>query len=234
MNDEQFDKELATLYQKRKSQIVAPSVSLEGIEAKPRSSIIKLCSVFAIGGLASFGIMALVTHLVEKPVPIMSTNDKNHHVDITEIELARNTEEMVLPKVELPPQPEVAAIVVRNESITPLKNGVKVNKVESIAMNMVQTVTLPQLKEPELTITPTYKVMPKFFPKTLHENQSGSIKLSYQIDESGGVVNIEVVESEVNRVLQRSAKKALAKWQYNPKDNLQSRYEIIFEFNSVK
>ena len=73
--------------------------------------------------------------------------------------------------------------------------------------------------------------MPKYSHQALQAQQYGTIRLRYEIDATGSVKNIKIVNSEVSRELQRSAKQALAKWKYKQSTNVQRSYEIIFEFN---
>lgn len=232
MKDEQFEKEITDLYQQRKSQIVAPSISMTEPSSKSKRSFVSLFSIFALGGAASFGIMAIITHFAKSPQANLQNQTIKHQVNITEKPSPKPDETVILIKPELPPKPPVPPLNIKPKLLKPVKNSTQVNDVDNVELNVVHVASLPQLKEPELSINPTYKVMPKYSQKALQDNQSGAIRLRYEIDASGNVTNINVMESKVSRELQRSAKKALAKWKYNPEDNIQSSYEIIFEFNS--
>lgn len=234
MKDEQFDKEITELYQQRKSQIVAPNVILTESVTKTKYSVFKLLSIITVGGMASFGIMAIVSHLAKKPEELKQPQLTQHQVSITKIPAKIKNDEIIVPKPKLPSKPENPAVQVKKSLLAPLNSNTHVNDVENFELNnMVQVVNLPQLKEPKLSIEPVYKVMPKYSNKSLRDTQSGAIRLRYEIDESGNVMNIDVVSNGVSRELQRSARKALAKWKYNPEDNVQRHYEIIFEFNGV-
>ena len=62
------------------------------------------------------------------------------------------------------------------------------------------------------------KVVPKFPTQPYHkDNLEGWVKLQFDVTELGVVTNIIILESYPSRVFDRSAKKALAKWRYNPK-----------------
>jgi len=93
---------------------------------------------------------------------------------------------------------------------------------------------LPQINEPILSIKPVYKVMPKYPVHAQQKKHSGTIRFRYEIDSSGNVKNINIVNSDVSRELQKSARRALLKWKYNPIDKFLDSYEIIFEFNALK
>jgi len=234
MNDEQFDKELSGLYQQRKSQIVAPSITLSSPSTNRNYSVVKLLSIFTMGGIASFGIMAIISHFAKSPADHKQMFTKQHQVNIVEDAPKVIDDKVIVIKPKLPPKPNTPVLASELDLLAPVKNDVQASDVENIELNKVQIVKLPHLKEPNFLIKPVYTVMPKYSHKTLQERQSGAIRLRYEIDGTGSVKNIEVVNSEVSRELQRSAKKALAKWKYKPTDNVQSSYEIIFEFNQNK
>ena len=234
MKDEQFDKEITTLYQQRKAQIIAPKVTLSEPSTKVKYSAFKVLSIFIFGGIASFGIMAIVSHLAKKPEKLQQTQYTKHQMEIVDIASKEKNDEIIVPKPELPTKPEKPVVQIKNELLVPLNSKAHANNVDHFELNMVQVVNLPQLKEPKFFVKPVYKVMPKYTSNTLNGTQSAAVRLRYEIDESGNVKNIDVISNNASRELQRSAKKALAKWKYNPDDNVQRNYEIIFEFNGAK
>lgn len=231
MNDEQFDKELSELYQQRKAQIVAPSINSVAKNAPKKYSLFKLLSIFMIGGVSSFGILAIITHFAKSPMVEKPVYSNQHQVDIADEQLKPVDENVLVNIPKLPPQPEMPTLESEITQLAPVKKETKVTDIEHIDVNLTQIVKLPLLNEPEFIIKPVYKVMPKLSTKALQEQQSGIIRMSYGIDESGNVQNIKVISSEVDSDLERSARRALARWKYKPEENIQSNYEIIFEFN---
>lgn len=231
MNDDSFDKELTALYQQRKSQLNAPNVRLSAAVGKKHISVIKLLSILTVGGIASFGIMAIMSHFASNPTTSPQAFTTTHPVNITKESNEVVNDDVLVIKPKLPPKPEAAAFASDVNLLAPVKHSVPASGVENIKINTVQRVKLPSLKEPDLLIKPIHTVMPKYSHKSLQARESGSITLRYEIDEAGHVKNIIIVNTEVGRELQRSATKALSKWQYNAADNEQKSYEIIFEFN---
>ena len=234
MNDEQFDKELSELYQQRKAEIVAPKINLIEPTKRKNYSLAKLFSIFTVGGIASFGILAIITNLAKKPAGSNIVITPKHQVSLADQKARETDDTVMIEKVTLPPKPEPPTLLPELDVLIPEKNNARVNVIENITLNTKQIISVPHLKDPEFLLKPVFKVMPKFPSKSLKEQESGFIRLRYEIDTSGKVINIEIIEREVSRELQRSAINALAKWRYQEATEQKINHEIIFEFNPEK
>ena len=234
MSRDNLDKEIAQLYQQRKQRVVAPKIKLQQQPDHHKYSPLKLLTLFLAGGMASFGIMAIMSHLSSSQTKAIDPKINSQAIKLIELTPNKPTEKTIATSKPLPPMPLVNSPV--TQRILPVQTKANNHAIEpaKLAVELIQVITLPQLTEPKFVIEPIYKVLPEYSLDARKSNQTGEVKLSYQIDATGRVSNINIVSSSVDRGLQRSAKKALAKWQYKPDKQLSGKHEIIFKFSAPK
>lgn len=83
--------------------------------------------------------------------------------------------------------------------------------------------------------TPVFRTSPKYPAVALREGIEGWVKLIFTIDSAGQVKNIKVIESEPERIFDREAKRALARWKYQPqlvdgKPTEQTGMQVVLDF----
>ena len=64
---------------------------------------------------------------------------------------------------------------------------------------------------------PIVRIEPKYPMQAQRNGTEGWVKLSFSINEVGGVEDISVIEAQPRRVFDREAKRALRRWKYKPK-----------------
>ena len=108
------------------------------------------------------------------------------------------------PRMEVPP-------------LEPIENDIDV----FIESGPVQLISKAEFKgfEPAATdrdVRPIVRVPPRYPPDAASRGLEGWVRLSFSINEVGGVEDIEVIDSEPKRIFDRAAKRALARWKYQP------------------
>lgn len=86
---------------------------------------------------------------------------------------------------------------------------------------------------------PVVRMEPRYPAIASRDGIEGWVKLSFSINETGGVENIKVLDSNPKRIFDRSAIKALSKWQYRPELNQgkavrQENQTVQLDFNLNK
>ena len=238
MKHDSSDQEIDQLYQQRKQSIKAPNIALNEANgvvldantyAKP-SSIGKMLMVLILGSSASFGILAIISHLA---VSSSSPEPLNEHYGVIEIdEMIQPVvkKEPFIPVAPLPPKPtskgQEETLLIELEEPQPLAP-----KMNSVNQKLASAVVLPELNLAETELTPEFKVMPQYPTMAIRDKRSGSIKLSYRITEQGRVVDIQIEENNVNQQLKHAAKQALKQWRYQENSQVIERQAVVFEFN---
>ena len=233
MSADKFDKELSELYQQRKQQVDAPIVNLTRDEKlhKSQRSPWHILALLLTGGVASFGIMALVTHFAKPPVHGISEQYKQHSVRVIELTEVKPDEESIPPvSTPLPPKPEITTPK-KTDNAKPEALAISVKPTLSLNNTLENSLNVPTINQPTLSIKPIHRVMPEYPKSALYARKSGTVKLQYRIADTGKVVDITSVNQHGHRILERSAKQALAKWRYPTASASDKLLEVEFEFN---
>ena len=90
----------------------------------------------------------------------------------------------------------------------------------------------------ENSVKPIYRVEPKYPTKAAAESIEGSVVLKFDIDRTGMVKNVEVVNGSPAYVFDKVAKTALEQWQYEPSNSYHKNNLVQLDFamneNSAK
>lgn len=232
MNQSNFDKELAELYQQRKQQVQAPKINLpkDNVKSKWR---FKKPSLFMVGSLSAFGLMAFVHHFyAPKPQKVVPVQEAKYILSVTE--LAEPEDNSIIVKQPLPPKPTSqvpeSTILDKPPAVTSLQTEINLPQTSDYSLD------LPNLKLVAKEIKPSLKVMPKYSIYDLNGVENAQIELSYQVNSKGETQGITVVNSTANRKLQKAAIKALSQWRYPVSDvaSQDQAFTVIFDFSATE
>tara|TARA_B100001059_G_scaffold57050_1_gene52219 strand:- start:93546 stop:94127 length:582 start_codon:yes stop_codon:yes gene_type:complete len=189
-----------------------------------------MISSMLLAGLVTFSLFAIMYLLIKPP-------------------LAERPPLKILPVVELFITPDDPPVVVKQ--LPPPPPPVVPPEQAPRTPTTVTKLTLPG---PELTVappvigptdmgmgrdtsaTPVVRVEPRFPVAALRDGISGWVKLSFSIDESGAVTDVQVLQAEPRGVFDREAVRALRRWKYQPqvidgKAIRQTNLQVVLDFN---
>lgn len=241
----QHDEQIERLFQKRKQSIVAPEIHIpeKTVTIRPiKSNILGLLVAFIGGGVASFGILAVVSHLAQLPketqiagqqitnktaIDFAKDDDGELTQQAVEKVVQAAKQDLLTPKPVSKPVPKRVAMVEKSYHIAIDKN---------LTGGMVEQYMLA-IKQPELNVEISHQVMPEYPYHALVAGQEGYVKLAYSISSQGQVSNVQVIESKGSNVFEKSAQEALSQWRYFSSVNNVNREQqaqVVFEFSLPK
>lgn len=194
----------------------------------------RLAGSIVIGGAATFSIFVLMHHL---------TSNDDIHIPVVEpmtfisSVYEKKDESLNTDRKEIKPPPEV--ITQPERIVEPIAKS----DVIGIGFNDDTGLTFgPVGNDSKITgfgqtsdARPIVRIDPEYPPVASRDGIEGWVELSFSIDESGAVRDVNVIDSEPKRTFDRAAKRALKRWKYQPKREqgktvVQEGLSVILEF----
>jgi TonB family protein len=232
---DQFDKDIDALYSQRKNTIQAPEIIFPVKRVKPKMRMKEVFSILALGGVASFGIFAVINHFAYLPDQAIEQNGTAMiFVDSIELERFDEDNQAINMKQANKPVNEKQTLEQQPERNFELSADIQVKpqpaKAITLDSSKVSKIAfIPNALEHEV-LQPTFKIMPSI-NRVLSSNFNGRVKLAYNITKEGKVENIKIIQSNVPRDLEKSAKRALSQWRYPQQEAKDKELQVEFKFN---
>jgi protein TonB len=236
MSRDNSDNDLSSLYQQRKSQLVAPKIYFTAKQKPAKYSLLKLLCFGFLGGGMSFTIMAIISHLADTPKSKVQTGEEQSTVTVLEVTTKKANTESLPVLLPLPPTPEKINTshpkTSREEPIVDHLINPSASQSPKITVE-VKAVSVPSLSKPNKQLNAIYKVLPEFPTHSKITKKTGQVTLRYQVNIDGSVNNIKIISSNLDRDLQRLAKKALQQWRFEPGLPHSITRQVMFKFAPV-
>lgn len=179
--------------------------------SSPFSSLSRIISCMLLAALVTFSLFVMM-YLLIKP----QLTERPPVVERAVVELFKNPEDsdIVVKTMPEPPPPIVQPDPIPRTTV-PITN-ITPGTVFNMPSPEITTATRSFSAGVDKSATPVVRVEPRFPMDALRSGISGWVKLSFTIDETGGVTDVEVVQAEPRGVFEREAVRALRRWKYQP------------------
>jgi protein TonB len=200
----------------------------------PSIGIPKLVGSIVAGGLATFSLFVLMHELTSnelipiaerKPITLVSSVYEKKDEIIREDRYKIKPPPLVLS----PPERDVEAIP--NEVISADGFGEPTVLITDAVAKDSKFTDFNQASDAR----PIVRINPEYPAVASRDGIEGWVELSFSIDESGAVRNVNVTNSEPQRIFDRAAKRALQRWKYQAKKHngiavVQDRLSVMLIF----
>ncbi|MCW8092888.1 energy transducer TonB [Alteromonas sp. ASW11-130] len=172
-----------------------------------------------IGAAFAFGIFVLMAKLIENSA---RPADEIPDAPVIDIVMAKPEEDTQTRKRVPPPPPPPPKEPPKIEPVEPESDEPDVDGF-SMAMPQIDTggvginIGAVGAMQSDGEATPVVRIDPRYPPEAARDGREGWVRLSFTINEVGGVEDIEVIDADPKRLFDREARRALRKWKYRPK-----------------
>lgn len=181
--------------------------------------MVRLILSILLGAVVAFTLFVVMAKLIENtnrpaeevpPTPVID-------IVMDDVEEDTNTRNRVPPPPPPPPQQPPKMQPTEPEEIEPDANGFSLNVpgIDTGGMNVSLGGVGAMRRDGEAT--PIVRIEPKYPVQAARDGKEGWVRLSFTINEVGGVEDVDVIEADPMRIFDREAKRALRKWKYKPK-----------------
>jgi len=179
---------------------------------KPTSRIL---SALVLGTCVTGALFVLMASLVKNDQRVEIKEEPYVPIDVMQAPEPSNTNEMIRQLPQQPPVPEIPEVA--NEPTSAADTSIAMNYTAPVLdMNTSIGSDLGSSFN-DGDARPIVQINPEYPVPAARDGIEGWVLLSFTINEIGAVEDVVVIDAEPKRVFDKSAKKALRKWKYQPK-----------------
>ena len=201
----------------------------------PAPYLPRLLTSLCLAAAVTFGLFALMERLIHQDQVMV--HDPEPLVPINMVFEAPKESLVKQDRLPPPPKPQPKMQTIKPETpVDPNDGGEGID----IAIEIPDT-ALGNKGIGELTMSggearPLVRINPKYPIDAARDGIEGWVKLIFDIDASGQVVNVKVIDANPKRTFNREAIRALRKWKYKPnvvdgKPVMQTGLQVVLDFN---
>lgn len=181
-----------------------------------RFTMKKFISIFTLASTATFGLFILMAYIIANDH--MSINIPKDPVVVTVYQTPDDTPPNIFVRPPLTPPPPPPARPVNIVKAEPITTGVDVN-IDSLKIDLptegTDIAAIPSTRDSDAQ--PIVRISPKYPSAAVKNGIEGWVKLAFDINSLGEVINVKVLDAAPKRIFDKAAKRALKKWKYKAK-----------------
>ena len=176
----------------------------------------KLLSYISLSVIITFGLFAFMASLISSDSVNITPPLPPIVVEVAQV--PEDSKIQIIEKVKLDPPP--APEPMPKSDVTPVvANDAIALAYQSVPISLTgKGTTFKQYEGMNNNeARPIVRVNPKYPMDAMREGTEGWVKLAFDINKVGKVVNISVIDSQPKRIFDKAARQALRKWKYQAK-----------------
>ncbi|PKF61820.1 energy transducer TonB [Psychromonas sp. psych-6C06] len=190
----------------------------------------RLLFAFIGAPVMTCALLYFMASLINQPIAMQRDKHSNPYFELLvnnqdESYESRTRSKPIPPKNK--PEPEMPTTEVQQSQIASPDMSVALeipsldlsNNVSAMAISMpgIASVAPPVAgASHDNSAMPLYRVQPRYPRRALRLGKQGYVVLSFDINEVGRVININIIEAQPKRLFEKEAKRALKQWKYKP------------------
>jgi protein TonB len=176
----------------------------------------KLISYISLAVIITFGLFAFMASLISSDSVNIATPLPPVFIEVAQV--PEDSKVKIIDKVRLAP-PEPPKPMPKNVVTPEVTNDVLGLRYQPTAISLTSKGT--NFKQYEgmnnNEARPIVRVNPKYPMDAMRKGTEGWVKLAFDINKVGKVVNISIIDSQPKRIFDNAARQALRKWKYQAK-----------------
>ncbi|WP_416307282.1 TonB family protein [Neptunicella sp. SCSIO 80796] len=174
----------------------------------------KALSITLVASSVTFVLFLLMQYLIKTDAEIPA--DSKPYVFIDPVFAKQDTPEIVRKVLPQPPkmteQPQTNRLQEATNNLDPGTLAINTQ----FHVETVKAATIGDFSVQDAEAKPVFRVQPKYPIEAARKGITGWVQLSFDINATGGVENVSVIDSEPRRVFDTEARRALQRWKYKP------------------
>jgi len=176
----------------------------------------KLLSILSLASVTTFGLFAFMAYLVHNDDINIAQPLSPVIVDVYQTKAELKAEDIDRRLPEPPKPPEAMQQIVMTADSTKVDGDITFTNVE-VDIPSSSTVLKGTDYSRDQDARPIVRISPKYPMTAARDSIEGWVKLAFDINKLGEVVNIHIIESSPKRIFDKAAKRALKRWKYKAK-----------------